>query len=597
MIKTGGNLRERYMRMMWWLNRHPVHRVYLLYGVTLAPHQRICFRESLSARNVIFKLSRGMSKSFMDGLILVDTATMIKGATQIVLTSGFRGGKIIIQEYCERIILGTLDGQVQKNYVLRSLDSYKKTPRSNVTRIIRRDPDLWKILWSHGSNVQTGPLGKDVSRTSSLRGVRANKTIILDESADIPEDLYTSVIIPFGRVAINPVLGIKQKPDSRRKLTKIESGTVRYDWQRYTREIEITLKNMLAGDKGFIVLEFNYEDSFHLINNKQSVEGARNLREELKRKNLVPTYMLNLESIQDEIDNPETPQEEFLAENKNIVIEALGTEFSTELMLSVVGQEIDPAYVDDGDSDEDSIYYNPNKFDRWLRPLTTCNDPCVLGIDPARERDDAAFVLIRIGSLRKCEAPFNDVINAKTFHKAEFSVLRDVVYDYYLARFPNIRLIVMDQGGGGLAVRDLLWRPTIPGALPIFDPSDEYTPEEVRDFGLGILRMSQATPETNTFRANYAKAQLQSSKLQFPPFELHTGNKEMDEQNRTIRRVWQQFTYVTSAPAGHWKKYTVDSKHKKDLFSATLLALQGIYDILNGVEQEYKPVEEYAWLS
>lgn len=582
--------RLKYLKVIWWLRKHPVHAVWIIFGLKLSPHQRITFKKMWFSKTVGLKLSRGLSKTFLDGLYLVLRGMLYKNATQIVLTRGFRGGKMVLRESCQEIINSQLNSQKNKQYAIRCLENYRKTAKSYSIRVINKDPDMWTIRFAHGSNIQTGPLGKDVQKTSQLRGLRANTTLILDEAADIGDELYQSVIRPFARVGTDPVSGANEIKEDE-TITRIESGTIKYDWQRYTRELDTIEKKSRSGDSAFSLLEFNYEDCFHWINNARPDNFIEDIRKYIRSKKVNFTYKLNLEDIFNEISSGATSWEDFLSENKNKIQISEGTEFASHLLEMISNAEVDSKYLDSF-GDEESIFFDPEKLDRTLFPLLKSEDPCILGIDPARESDDAAFVLVRIGPFRKCRAPFCDVINAKTFNQTEFKDLYFVIRQY-LNDFPNIKKIIMDVGGGGYALRDMLWRPP-DGLTPIYDPNDENTPEEVRAYGMPLLQMDQSTNEKNTVRVNFLKGQMQAMKYLIPPFIYFTGNRDIDEQYRNTRRLKQQYSYIVSTPSGNFKRYFVEGKYKKDLFSASLLAMQGVYDALYNKKEVVENIFDYV---
>jgi hypothetical protein len=556
--RLSGEEEHALFQMMWWLRAHPMHRPYLLYGLWLAPHQRIVWRALWKAMRIGLKLSRGLSKTFIDGLYVVDKSFMYSGSTSIVLTRGFRGGKLVFTESCEKIIASTLASQDKCDFAL-----YSMVKPSN---IINKGSDLWQIKFSHGSQIATGPLGHDLSETSPLRGLRANAALVLDESADIGDELYTSVISPFGRVARDPV-GEDLK-DEGFGYTKVESGTVRYDYQRYTKFLEECEKKMDSGDERFAVIEFNYEDAFYYEDND-------------KTKPIVYSYRLNLEDLFADYNSGITSYDDFMSENKNVVQKAKDQEFPPQLIESITG--VDPS----------TIFNRANE--RSIKPLSVCEEPCVLGIDPARESADAAFVVARVGILRPEPVEYSDVIYAKTAFRAEFSELYKIIRQI-LNQYPGIMGIYMDQGGGGLEIRDRLWRPD-DGLPPIYDPLDENTPEEVRSAGLPILHLDAASNEKNTTRVNFVKAQMESCRLLLPDYTVEYRDRYLDEALKATRRLGRQFTYIVSKPSGNWKKYEVgESRLKKDLFSATLLAAQGIYDCINNSSMSAQITEEYAWV-
>jgi hypothetical protein len=549
---------ESYFRMLWWLRSNPVHRVYLLYGIILAPHQRITYRVMNEVLRMGLKLSRGMSKSFLDGLYLVDKTLINDKASAVVLTRGFRGGKLVLSEACEKVIAGQLASQERLEFALFSL--------SKPANIINRGADLWQIKWSHGSSITTGPLGPETSETSAMRGVRANTALLLDEAADIGEEHYTSVISPFGRVARDPVGDLES--DSEMTYTKIESGTVRFDYQRYTRYLIECYDKMMAGDPEYAVVEFNYEDAFYYENNDRTLP-------------VIFSYRLNLKDLFADLQSGTTSEDDFLSENKNIVQSIKDQEFSPKLIDSITG--VDP-----------TKHFN-TATERQIVAMAHCPDPVVIGFDPARDSADAAWVVIRIGALRKIPVEYNDVIFAKTVFQKEYGELYKISRDL-LDAFPGCLAFWMDKRGGGTAVRDIMWRPP-DGRLPLYDPIDDLTPEEVRSIGVPILRVNASTAEENTIRGNFTKAQMESKRFLLPDPHVEYATVELEEISKTIVRLGKQFTYIQLGSAGNWKKYEVEERRlKKDLFSATLLGMQGIRDIVDNTKEQRTMSDEYAWV-
>lgn len=574
--------RSKYLRVVWWLMNHPVEALYIMLGLKLSPHQRICFREMWFSRSVGLMLSRGLSKTFLLGCYLVLRMMLKRGAKQVALTSGFRGGKIIFREAIQPLILGTLDGQERKLYAVRCLENYRAGIKVENIKVINKDPDLWAIRSAYNAHITTGPLGKEGDDGQGLRGLRGSDTLALDESKDIGDKKYNTVIRPFARVRSNPVNDYPGEEDDTQNstFTKIEAGTVQYDWQRFTRELHFIKDRMQAGDRDYVLLEFNYEDCFHYKGNKRPL-GEVDIREEIKRGHVVMPYRLNFEDLFDELQNGATSLEDFFSENKNRIQASVGNEFPVSLLQSVTGVEVDPRYIDQV-TDEDSLFYDPQHVEPTLFPVLKSDDLVVIGADPARVGDDFGLVVIRPGVLRRCNAPFNDVLYAYSKNKLRFSEMADKIRET-LDCYPGTKAVYLDAGGGGLAVRDELWFPDERhpglGYLPLYDPNDPDTPPTVKERGLPILRMDNATNELNTFRVNFARAQMQSKRLMIPGFLYSTGDQDLDQAYRDIRQMVRQFTYIVSEPSGNYKRYYTDNRLKKDLFSACLLALQGIYDI------------------
>jgi hypothetical protein len=574
--------RSKKFKMLWWLRRHPVHSVRILFGLDMAAHQRMAFEKMCDAESVILKFSRGGSKTFVDGLFLVRINVLYPNMTQVVLTKGYRGGKLVLREAMQPIIASSLEGQDKKLYAIKCLENYRPNSTSQNVRILNKDPDLWQVRFKYNGSTTTGPLGSDASATSPLRGVRANRTLILDEANDVGFELYNSVIRPFSRVAANPIIS-KRRRSAVTRFTKIESGTIKYDYSRFAQEIGFVQKRFLEGMPGFWIIEFNYEDYFHFVDNIKPVDYQKNVRELIKNGTIVFNYLINLPDMMDELLSGATSMEDFNSENKNIMQGSAGSEFSSELLDSITNIEVEVKFLDKVD-DEDSIFYDPNFHDKTLFPLLQTDDPCILGVDPAKENDDAAFVLQRLGEYRKCKAPFNDIINCSTWHNLTYEKIAAKIREY-LRKFSGIKYVYMDQSGGGLAVLEYLMKSDAFDSLPLYDPNYEMTPAEVKQNGLPILRLDAATNDKNTFRVNYVKAQMQSRRYLLPGFLYYTGQLEMDEQYRYIRQLRQQFNYIVSEPSGNFRKYYTENGRKKDLFSAALLAAQGVYDVSHNESQ------------
>lgn len=545
-------------RMVWWLRSHPMHRPYILYGIILAPHQRVTWRMMWQVKRMGMRLSRGLAKTMLDGLFLVDKSLLWSGASSVVLGRVFRPGKLVMKESCEKIISSNLASQEKCDFCLMSL----KKPAN----IINKGSDLWAIEWRHGSSVVTGPLGPETGQSSAMRGVRANAALVLDEANDIGEEHYTSVISPFGRVARDPVGDLEGASDM--QYTKVESGTVRYDYQRYAKYLTECEAKMIEGNPDYGVVEFNFEDCYYH-------EGGN------KSNEIIFTYRLNLDEIFAEYNSGITSWADFLSENKNVIQFVRDQEFPPQLIDSISG--VDP-----------SIYFSVFN-EHELSPLLTSPEPVVIGVDPARDSADCAFVVIRVGPLRKTPVEYSDVIYAHTMNKNEFKDMAAHLRKL-LDNYPNALLVHMDKGGGGSAIRDILWRPT-DGKIPLYDPNDPDTPEDVKSIGSPILRVEAATAEVNTWRGNFTKAQMESKRLLLPDTAMDFDKKDLDLAIKSIKRLGRQFTYIVVRAAGNWKKYvTGEKKLKKDLFSATLLAMQALHDVVNDPNRLNEIIEEHAWV-
>jgi len=410
------------------------------------------------------------------------------------------------------------------------------------------------------SNVFTGPLGMHGTE-SPLRGLRANTGIALDESASINQAVRDAVIAPFSRVARDP-MGTSRV--GKAPFFDIQAGTIRYDWQVYTRYVDEYGAASAEGDRTRIVVEFNYTDAFYRVDNKKDGE-------------LVFVYGINLRQIEDELERGLVDIDTFLMENKNVRVSQKDSEFP--------GTLIEKARQIPDDEVE-------------IEAVLEYDGPCICGVDVARTSNATAFVVLALEKIR----PFDSVIFAEEMIDVPYQDQADFFYEM-LNRFPGIELFVMDQGGGGLAIRDLLYKRT-DGSLPIYDPEDDAVDPMLVEGGHEALRMDYASNELNTLRANFAKARMQSGKLKFATPRWNTGNDRLNAVYRSIYMLGQQFTWIRSAPSGQWKKYEVTSDHqmgvirRKDLFSGLLLALDEVrVRNVGDVEVQDRVVDMGEWVA
>ena len=201
----------------------------ILLNVELLPIQIAVLKELWQRPFPMFVASRGFGKSFMLSLYAMLKCALIPGTKVVIVGAAFRQSKVIF-EYMETIW--------RDSPILRSICDTNSGPRRDTDRCTMRINDSWAIAV---------PLGDG----TKIRGLRAH-TIIADEFASIPPDIYETVVSGFAAVSASPIENVKAAakkkrlqeeglwtPDLEHKFQEkgsnqaILSGTAYYDFNHF----------------------------------------------------------------------------------------------------------------------------------------------------------------------------------------------------------------------------------------------------------------------------------------------------------------------------------------------------------------------------
>lgn len=528
---------DRFGRWLWVMRRQPWHAAYWLTGIVLPPHERFwlgVYFGDTKENNVV--ASRGTSKSFTHASLAAPLKSLLfKNITTLCLSaSGFRGGKELFKD-SERLHLGQLKSQEAPGAFMSASIVGAKT--------IQKDPSIWTIPYKSFSRYSTVP----TNQPDQLRGLRANE-VLIDERNTFPGEIVQKIIRPMLNVgsdfrrtaqggAKNKVYQISTIDFTVRdwypeiqvaqSLQQREYNAMqarkRGDWEEYDR-----LMNDRDGQlrtASFTLTRFDYTD-LTIPEYINTLDGQRRYRVNypleagVTREDILlyyepdktwywMTYPVDLKGLEEPWRTGTVDAEIFLAENRNVFISSSGNVFDFDLIQKIAERPIPTGAKrkrkgeDDDDSDE---FYAPI--------LWSSGDPCVLGVDVARESDETSFVVIRLGELAEGEfTPFdpkmdkkgrpmygetdwNHICWAESHRKMESSEvaakIREMKERYNIiattpsAINPGIGGIAMDKRGGGSAVRDDLGNPKpdvgedgkpVPGwdwnkVLKFYDPED-----------------------------------------------------------------------------------------------------------------------------
>lgn len=553
LIKTHG----KYLWLMRYMISHGTH---WLTGIQLPPHERLwLYQYHGPYRENTIVASRGTSKSFLNSVAGVLKVALHKGvSTLLVSASGFRGGKLLFDDL-ERLFTGKLKSQKLPGSFLQ------KSVSNESGKVIRREPDRWTIQLGSQSAMMTVP----TNNPDNLRGIRANE-VITDERNTFDGEIVGKVIRPMLNVGVDFLRTAKGSEGN--KLTQV--STIDYTFRDWVPEIQgvqdsvrkeyeafqamkqgdwKTYHMMMDADDGalrtssFSYSRLDYTDLIvpevivadetayqvkYPLPQDLTIDEVR-VYDEQDKTNYFYTYPVNKLGLESPLRSGKVDIDLWLAEQRNCFISTSGNVFPAELIHK---------------SSELPIYkarelHKKDAEDFFAPILYTCEDPCVMGVDYARESDELAICIIRLGELSEFDrdlsigknngrrvvgkTPWNSVIWAETWKKwtAEETAdhLRQLYKRYNILNRPGIAPgIGLDKGGGGSAVRDQLAMPSVDKnkdgtvKLRMFDHKDDdykhMSAIRSNDYW-GGLELISASNQKNLEWTMAAKAAMQNGNL------------------------------------------------------------------------------------
>lgn len=564
---------KQYGRWVWVLRFMPWHAAHWLAGIRLPPHERQWLRLTFAdykENNVV--ASRGTSKSFTHSSLAAPLKALLNKNFNVlsVSASGFRGGRLLMDD-AERLFLGRLKDQTLPGPFLSASVISKN--------VVKREVDRWSMIFGSQSTLMTIP----TNNVDNMRGIRAN-CIFTDERNTFPGGAEV-----VGRI-LRPMLNVGQSfartaaGGDRNQLFQI--STIDYTVRDWFPELEAMRRiAQREWESQQALREQRFDDYRRLLEEDDSAlktasisytrvdytdlivpevvedeEGTRYrvnypMQPDLKREDMLRwdeadkcfywySYPIDKRGLEEPLRQGVIDRDQWLAEQRNCWIAAAGTVYPLELIKKV--SEV-PIYR------AGSLKDFP-KADDWFGPvLMSCGDPCVIGLDYARESDFFAIVVIRLGELAEDEfdptltrldskgrvlvgrTSFNHVIWAEAWQKwtapQAATRIRELVERYNVVANPSalLRGLGLDKGGGGTAVRDELAKPSAPTLengeadptwvppLRIFDPQDEdyahYGAYNQPEKYWGGLELLKPTNFDNLDWTGSSKGMMQAGKL------------------------------------------------------------------------------------
>lgn len=360
---------------------------------------------------------------------------------------------------------------------------------------------------------------------SKIRG-RRYRFVLIDEAAQCPIDVINKVVMPFLGVRIGNL-------DN--KLLWASSAYYKHNFF-YGKYIRFRI-NEIDNPEKYSVLEFNYKDILAQPDYSNH------------------DYQVDMNMIREsqETMSAEEFAMEWLAKFPD---ESMGF-FPAQLIDSCV-RRFDPIEIEHERGKDRAKY--------------------ILAVDCGRKRDNFVVTVIKLVGDEK------HIVRVVAYNRIPYDEMVDIIrklcVDYEVVR------VVMDQGGGGLAVKDYLaktWTDNRngmsierPAILDIDDPNHKHLQ------GLKVLRMFKGSQQRNENVFNVAKAQMQHRKVVFPLDVRNHKNATVRAAAKELLLLKTEMGVVETKPTQNGIKFSVPNQYHDDRLMTFVMGIEEACNYLAG---------------
>lgn len=421
----------------------PEFGIKYLLGTNLYPFQMATIRTILGHKFPLILFTRGGSKTFLLAVYSVYHALMFPGQKIVLVSASFRQSKLIFAE-------------IQKIYDRSPLLQMVSEDKPRIST----DNCHYKLM---GSTIKALPLGTG----DKIRGERGH-VILCDEFNSVPIEIFDVVVRGFAATESDPWMKTREK--ILRERERVSSGEPIEDESLAELMISEGNKIILSGTAGFKGGTFYHIYKQYLAIIRNGVKGRVGDHSELFSEDIGLPEDVEIDSSDYCISRytyfelPQSMQDIKIIENaKQTMPDAL---FRMEYMAEF--------------ADDSLGFFKPRDVEAaTCKPGTgfgvkiqgVSNRHYVMGVDPAKTHDRFAIVIIELGSPNK-------VVYCWTMADSERTYTTGAKKIRELVRKFNIVAIGMDEGGGGLAVEEMI---NFPSFLEERDAKifrfDDETPE------------------------------------------------------------------------------------------------------------------------
>ena len=506
--------------------------------LNLMSFQAVMFEMMWRRKFPMILASRGAGKSFLLALYAVIKCLLVPGEEIVIVGKAFRQSKKVF-EYAERfyntspVIKEAVDSSFKMFNVKRN------SPISHGSDRHEFHIGLSKII--------ALPLGAD---GESIRGQRAS-VLLVDEFASVNEEILEIVVTPFLSVHKDPQKSAALY-DFLGRLKKLGADDALLD--------KIMTKR--GGGNQMIISgtasnQFNHFFTYwkHYQNIIQSGGDPKIIRKALSDKMDIATEEIDPNDVEDlcstwkeycvyKLPYTSIPRgfldQAMVARNR---VTFSSARFAQEYLVefpSETGGFITMEMIRQSTPQPPSQI--PVKVELFGQPGARY----VVGIDPARQQDYFAISVVKLTGSGSYQ-----FVYCRAFQRREYTVVAPFLIE--LSRRFNIELIVMDAGGGGTIVRDLLCDPnTVKNRNDIiWDKDDERA--KYKTYGRKILQMMNFNNQWVDDAIHGMRSDIEHGRMQFPIPSIVASDEEMMAQYCKFVQKNQSEIFAKTSH-GNWTK-------------------------------------------
>lgn len=500
-----------------------------LLNVKLAVPQRRLLTDYWTKNFVAVTAARGSGKTFVSAVFACLWAMLFPGQRVGLLAPSFRQAKMLFSE-------------VEKIWSISPIlqESTSKPPIKASDRCYLTFRQAGK---TPPSMIDAIPLGDG----AKIRGARYY-VILADEFAQIPVEIFNTVILPMGATVANPMENVeriaKQEELIRRGLAAagdfseagknkvIMTSSAYYQFNHMYQTIQEYNEAISKGDDRYATHNISYRDMPRGFLSEDNISNAKTRLSRLE-------FRMEYEAIW-EADSSGVFKASLIERCRRL----------SNHTVEIKGKS---------------------------------GSQYILGVDPARAADGFSLVLIELSSPNK-------VIAAWEFYQNSYPKMAETVME--VCSSFNVIAVHMDAGagGGGTALKDLLAEEERFGSARILDAED---PNNVHLTGRKILYMFNPSPKTNAEAVHATLSLLEHDSLTFPkrpqPDSLDEKTmSELDEKEEIYETVDKMIRQIMLIEVTQNKTGTAHfdvpsggghAAQKKDLYTAFILASKKVYDL------------------
>ena len=405
--------------------------------------------------------------------------------------------------------------------------------------------DQYTAIFKNKSKIIAIPLGKGTREGEGASGFHGS--LVIDEFWRIPEETFDAILFPFLGVSRNPIERMRllqqKKSTSSVDNSLLAASTAYYQFNHLYKRWTEQLKKIKASK--------NYKV---LIPGK-AITGGNKAAVNFTWKDL-PKGFLDDEVIKDAQDEPES----------------FAMMYNNEFKSDTVGPYKRSLL-------ENLRFIKP--YDVLLRGRP--GREYVVGVDVASSQDKFAIVVIEIGS------DHHRIVYA--FNRGKMTVqdmnlkIRQILYRF------NTLFLVIDAGGGGIALRDLLAEELITIEKNVITEPIVETDSEIIE-GRHILTLKSSDNFWLDHTNSSLLGSLQQGVILLPSAEIQYSktieNRQKEIIAKNIDTLIDQFCAIriksTAGGAARWD--TQNPNRLKDLYSATLFAYWKLHEYIRGKKED-----------